>query len=256
MCVMAGHMLRINRQLLCFFTHQIARACPREGGGENPQSHLRHFKGILHADGYAGFNAIFEKRHVTEAACWAHVRRKFFDVHVVNGSPLAKEALDKIAALYVIEAQIKGWPPNERQQYREHHAAPLVTDLKAWLEDTLGRLSGKSELAGAMRYALSRWKALTNFIHDGRTSIDNNAAERSIRGIALGRKNYLFAGSDNGRNRAAAIYSLIETCKLNAIDPEAYLRDIIARIPDHKINRIGELLPWNWATNNNQSKAA
>ena len=107
-----------------------------------------------------------------------------------------------------------------------------------------------------MRYALSRWKALTNFIHDGRTSIDNNAAERSIRGIALGRKNYLFAGSDSGGNRAAAIYSLIEICKLNAIDPEAYLRDIIARIPDHKINRIGELLPWNWATNNNQSKAA
>ena len=219
--------------------------------GEHPQSHLKNFKGILRADGYAGFNAIFEKRHVTEAACWAHVRRKFFDVHAANGSAIAKEALDKITAHYAIEAQIKGWPPDERQLYRDDRAAPLIADLKAWLEATLGRLSGKSELDGAMRYALSRWKALTNYIHDGRTSLDNNAAERSIRGIALGHKNYLFAGSDSGGDRAAAIYSLIETCKLNTIDPETYLRDILARIPDHKINRINELLPWNWQATQN-----
>ena len=219
--------------------------------GEHPQSHLKNFKGILHADGYAGFNAIFETGKVTEAACWAHVRRKFFDVHVANGSPIAKEALDKIAALYAVEAQIKGWPPDKRQHYREGHAAPLIADLKAWLEATLTKLSGKSELAGAVRYALSRWKALNNYLHDGRIEIDNNAAERSIRGIALGRKNYLFAGSDTGGNRAAAVYSLIETCKLNTIDPEAYLRDILARIPDHKINRINELLPWNWQAGQN-----
>ena len=214
--------------------------------GEHPQSHLKNFKGVLHADGYAGFNAIFETGKVIEAACWAHVRRKFFDVHAANASPIAKEALDKISALYAIEAQIKGQPPDERQLYRQAHAAPLIADLKAWLDVTLQKLSGKSDLAGAMRYALSRWKALTNYIDDDRTEIDNNAAERSIRGIALGRKNYLFAGSDNGGNRASTIYSLIETCKLNTIDPEAYLRDILARIPDHKINRINELLPWNW----------
>jgi transposase len=224
--------------------------------GIHPQSHLRTFKGILHADGYAGFNAIFEMAEVTEAACWAHVRRKFFDVHAANASPIAKQALDKIAAFYTIEAQIRGKPPDERQRYREAHAAPLIAELKLWVDATVQKLSGKSDLAQAMRYALSRWQALTRFVHDGRIEIDNNAAERAIRGIALGRKNYLFAGSDTGGDRAAAIYSLIETCKLNAIDPEAYMRDILARIPDHKINRIDELLPWNWGTKNNQSKAA
>ena len=224
--------------------------------GEHPQSHLKNFKGILHADGYAGFNAIFERPEVTEAACWAHVRRKFFDVQEANGSPIAKEALDKIAALYAIESHVRGKPPDERQRYREGNAAPLVADLKAWLDTTLSKLSGKSELAGAMRYTLSRWKALSHYIHDGRIEIDNNAAERSIRGIALGRKNYLFAGSDTGGNRAAAIYSLIETCKLNTINPEAYLRDILARIPDHKINRIDELLPWNWQAAQNVATLA
>ena len=224
--------------------------------GEHPQSHLKNFNGILHADGYAGFNAIFETGRVTEAACWAHVRRKFFDVHVANGSPIAKEALNKIAALYAVEAQIKGWPPDERRRYRQDHAAPLIADLKAWLDSALQKLSGKSDLAGAMRYGLSRWNGLTNYIHDGRIEIDNNAAERSIRGIALGRKNYLFAGSDRGGNRAAAIYSIIETCKLNAIDPEAYLRDILACIPDHKINRLDELLPWNWAATQQKTQTA
>ena len=217
--------------------------------GQHPQSHLKNFKGILHADGYAGFNAIFETGTVTEAACWAHVRRKFFDVHAVTGSPLAKEALDRIAALYTIEAQIKGKPPDERQRYREDHAMPLIADLKPWLEATLQKISGKSELAKAMRYGLSRWPALCSYLNDGRIEIDNNAAERSIRGIALGRKNYLFAGSDAGGQRAAAIYSLTLTCKLNNIDPEAYFRDILGRIADHKINRISELLPWKWKVN-------
>ena len=174
------------------------------------------------------------------------MRRKFFDVHAATGSPLAKEALDRIAAFYAIEAQIKGKRPDERLGYRTTHAAPLIADLKVWLEATLSKLSGKSELAKAMRYALSRWPALCCYLNDGRVEIDNNAAERSIRGIALGRKNYLFAGSDTGGTRAAAIYSIIETCKLNAIDPKAYLRDILGRIADHKINRITELLPWNW----------
>ena len=217
--------------------------------GEHPQAHLKSFKGVLHADGYAGFNAIFEKANVIEAACWAHVRRKFFDVHAANGSPIAAEALDRIGAFYGIEANIRGKPPDERQRCREQQSLPLLAGLKAWLEAALPKLSGKSDLAAAMRYALNRWDALTRYAHDGRIEIDNNAAERSIRGIALGRKNYLFAGSDTGGQRAAAIYSLIETCKLNGIDPEAYMRDILTRIADHKINRIPELLPWNWKAN-------
>ena len=219
--------------------------------GEHPQSHMKAFKGTLHADGYAGFNAIFETGTVTEAACWAHARRKFFDVHAATGSPLAKEALDRIAGLYTIEAQIKGKPPDERRRCRQEQSAPLIADLKLWLESTLSKISGKSELAKAMRYALSRWPALCCYLNDGHVEIDNNAAERSIRGTALGRKNYLFAGSDAGGNRAAAAYSLIETCKLNTIDPEAYLRDILGRIADHKINRIAELLPWNWQARQN-----
>ena len=211
--------------------------------GEHPQGHLKDFRGILHADGYAGFNAVFEK---TKAACWAHVRRKFFDEHVSNGSPIAKEAIERIGRLYGIEDSIRGKPPDERKRWREEYALPLIADLKAWLETTLPKLSGKSDLAKAIRYTIGRWDALVRYIHDGRIEIDNNAAERSIRGIALGRKNYLFAGSDAGGERAAAIYSLIETAKLNGLDPEAYLRSVLTRIADHPINRITELLPWNW----------
>ena len=214
--------------------------------GEHPRDHLKSFKGVLHADGYAGFNAVFETGKVTEAACWAHVRRKFFDVQAANGSPIAREALDRIGALYGIEAGIRGKPPDERQRCREEKTMPLLAGLKAWLDATLPKLPGKSDLAAAMRYALSRWDALIHYAQDGRIEIDNNAAERSLRGIALGRKNYLFAGSDAGGERAAAIYSLIETAKLNGLDPEAYLRDVLARIADHSINRVAELLPWNW----------
>ena len=224
--------------------------------GEHPKAHLKSFKGILHADGYAGFNTIFETGLVTEAACWAHVRRKFFDVHAANGSPNAKDALDRIGVLYGIEAGIRSKPPDERRRYREQQSLPLLAGLKAWLEATVPKLSGKSDLAAAMRYALNRWDALIRYAHDGRIEIDNNAAERSIRGIALGRKNYLFAGSDKGGERAAAIYSLIETAKLNGLDPEAYLRDILARIADHKINRVAELLPWNWSAAPSQALAA
>ena len=223
--------------------------------GEHPQLHLKSFKGILHADGYAGFNAVFETGRVTEAACWAHVRRKFFDEHK-TGSPLAKEALDRIGALYGIEANIRGKPPDDRQRCREEKSLPLLAGLKAWLDATLPKLSGKSDLAKAMRYTMGRWDALTRYLHDGRIEIDNNAAERSIRGIALGRKNYLFAGSDVGGERAAAIYSLIETAKLNGLDPEAYLRNILTRIADHPVNRIVELLPWNYAANPSQAQAA
>jgi transposase len=216
--------------------------------GERPASHLASFKGTLHADGYAGFNAIFEKGQVVEAACWAHARRKFFDEYESKQSPIAKEALNRISALYGIEAEARGSPSDERKRLRQEKTKPLLAALQAWLAETRPKLSQKTDLAAAIRYTLSRFKALTRFVDDGRLEIDNNAAERAVRPLALGRKNYLFAGSDNGGERAAAIYSLIETAKLNALDPEAYLRDVIGSIADHPINRIAELLPWNWAS--------
>jgi transposase len=224
--------------------------------GEHPRGHLKNFTGILHADGYAGFNPVFETGQVTEAACWAHVRRKFFDEHATSPSPLTSEALVRIGALYGIEDTIRGKPPDARRRSRQDQAAPVLAELKAWLETTLPRLSAKSDLAKAMRYTIGRWAALSRYIDDGRIEIDNNAAERSIRGIALGRKNWLFAGSDAGGERAAIIYSLIETCKLNGIDPEAYLRSILTRIADHSINRIADLLPWNWESIQSRAQAA
>jgi transposase len=212
--------------------------------GEHPQTHLKAFKGFLHADGYAGFNALFDG-DVVEVACWAHVRRKFFDVHQATASPIAKEALDRIGGLYGIEAEVRGRPPDERRLVRRLRAGALIDELRSWLDTTRAKLSAKSELAGAMRYALARWAALRRYLDDGRLEIDNNAAERALRGVALGRKNYLFAGSDEGGRRAAAAYSLIETAKLNGLDPEAYLRDVLTRIADHHINRIEGRLPWN-----------
>jgi transposase len=218
--------------------------------GEHPRTHLAGFSGFLQADGYAGFGPLYETKDgkpasVTEVACWAHVRRKFHDIHVANASPIAHQALERIGALFDVERAVTGLSPQHRRQSRQSDTAPLIEELAGFFDRTLPKLSGKSELAGAIRYARSRWPALTRYLDDGRLEISNNAAERAIRPLALGRKNYLFAGSDQGGERAAAVYTLIETAKLNGLDPEAYLRDIIGRIADHPINRIAELLPWN-----------
>ena len=216
--------------------------------GEHPRAHLGNFTGTLQADGYAGFDAVYETRCIQEAACWAHVRRKFYDLRVAHKSPVAAEAIERIAALYAIEKEIRGHPADERREVRNVRARPLLESLKQWFEETLGKLSRKSDTALAVRYALSRWDALLRYVDDGRVEIDNNAAERALRTVALGRKNYLFAGSDAGGERAAAIYSLIGTAKLNGLDPETYLRNVLSRIADHPINRIEELLPWTFVT--------
>ncbi len=215
--------------------------------GERPRAHLASFVGVLQADAYAGFDRLYGER-IQEAACWAHVRRKFYDIHVALASPIAAEALDRIGRLYGIEAEIRGKPAEERLAVRQARAGPELESLYAWLHATVTTLSRKSELALAIRYALSRWAALTGYRDDGRLEIDNNAAERALRVVALGRKNWLFAGSDDGGERAAAIYSLLGTAKLNDLDPEGYLRYVLERIADHPINRIEELLPWNVAT--------
>ena len=174
-----------------------------------------------------------------------HARRKFWDVHEATKSPLAREALDRIGALYRIEDTIRGRPPDQRLAVRVEHTAPLMSNLRDWLDATLARVSGRSDLAKAIRYALSRWDALTLILRDGRACIDNSAAERAMRPIAIGRRNWTFAGSNAGGERAAAIFSLVETAKLHGLDPEAYLRHVLERIADHPVNRVADLLPWN-----------
>jgi len=214
--------------------------------GERPRAHLANFIGVLQADAYAGFDRLYGEK-IKEAACWAHVRRKFYDIHVSLASPIALEALERIGRLYKIEEEIRGRPPDERQAVRQARAGPELESLHEWLHKTVTTLSKKSELAKAIRYALSNWVALTRYHDDGRLEADNNAAERALRAVALGRKNWLFAGSDDGGERAAAIYTLIGTAKLNELDPEGYLRHVLERIADHPINKIDELLPWNVA---------
>ena len=218
---------------------------------ERARSHLERFRGILQADAYGGFNGLYERAQdpLLEAACWAHARRKFFDVHANEGSVLAREALERIGALYAVEQQIRGKLPDERLRIRQERTVPLLDELHQWLHATLRReASKKSSLAGAIRYTLTLWRALTRFCEDGRIEADNNAAERELRVVALGRKNFLFAGSDAGGERAAAFYSLIGTAKLCGLDPEGYLRYLFEHIADHPINKIHELLPWCLAT--------
>jgi transposase len=221
--------------------------------GEHPQSHLSTFTGTLQADAYAGYHPVYETGRVQEAGCMAHVRRKFYDLVTAHKSPVGTEALERIGALYAIEKEIRGRGPEERREIRNLRSRPVLNSFKTWLEETLGKLSRKSDTAVAVRYALAQWKVLERYCDDGRLEVDNNAAERSLRAVVLGRKNFLFAGSDAGGERAAAIYSLVGTAKLNGLDPERYLRDVLTRIAGHPVNRIDELLPWNIAADANPS---
>jgi transposase len=218
--------------------------------GEHAEALLGACRGFLHADGYAGFGRLYEPDPATgrprliETACWAHARREIYD-HA-EGSALGKEALERIAALFAVEAEINGHAPERRLAVRQVRSSPLLAELKAFLEAGLSRLSRASELAKAFRYSLNRWEALTRYTTDGRLEMTNNAAERAIRPLAVGRKNWLFAGSDTGGERAALMYTIIETAKLNGLNVEAYLADLLSRIGDHPASRIDELLPWNW----------
>jgi len=214
--------------------------------GKWPREHLKHFAGWLHADGYAGFEELYRGGRIKEVACLAHVRRKFFDIHLAQGSAIAKEALERIAELYRVEDAVRGKQPDERRRVRQEDAAPQLDGLEQWLRNQLMRISGKSALADAIRYGLARLQRLRPYLDDGRLGIDNNAAERGMRGIAVGRKNWLFAGSEAGGRAAAAAYTLIATAKLNQIDPQAWLTDVLSRIAEHKINHIDELLPWHY----------
>jgi len=215
--------------------------------GEHPRQHLKNFTGALQADAYAGFHHLYGAGRIYEVACWAHARRKFYEIHALHPSPTTSEALARIAALYAIEDEIRGKPAELRREVRQSRAKPILDQLHKWLEKAVRQLSPKSETAAAIRYSLSRWRALTRYLGDGRLEMDNNSAERALRVVALGRKNYLFAGSDTGGERAAAVYSLIGSAKITGIDPEHYLRTVLARIAEHPISRIAELLPWNLA---------
>ena len=219
--------------------------------GERPRDHLAEFCGFLHADAYSGYEALYRpepgRSRITHVACWAHCRRKLFDVYEATRSPIAEEGLRRIQELFAIEAEINGGTAERRLAERQARSVRLLAALRTWYEDQRRRLSTKSALGKALQYALSRWDALVRYTTDGRLSIDNNLSERLLRGIAVTRKNFLFLGSDKGGERAAVIYTLIESAKLNGLDPEAYLAEVLDRMAKgHSINRLDELLPWNW----------
>jgi transposase len=239
-----------------FYSHDRA--------GEHPQRHLASFTGILQADAYGGYKKLYEPGRspgpILEAACWSHGRRKFFVLADIEAnaqrkaqrkkpaviSPIALEAVQRIDALFEIERAINGLSSDQRKAVRQDRSTPLVASLHTWMREQRAKLSRHNDLAKAMDYILKRWDAFTRFLDDGRVCLSNNAAERALRGIALGRKSWLFAGSDRGGERAALMYSLIVTAKMNDIDPQAWLADVLARIADHPASRLDELLPWNW----------
>jgi transposase len=216
--------------------------------GEHPARHLKNYSGILQADAYAGYNAIYRGGRILEAGCWSHARRKLWDIHVrQNRLPgtLAHQGLVRIGELFKIEAEVNGRSALRRRRMRQARTAPVLQEMKSWMNETLAQVSAKSPLALAIGYSLSNWTALTNFVGDGRIDAHNNTAERALRGVAIGRKNYLHVGSDAGGHTAAVIYTLLlGSAKLNGINPQRYLRHVLERIADHQSNRIDELLPW------------
>ena len=237
----------------------------RDRAGEHPQQHLAGWSGILQADAYSGYGKLYDVERtagpICEAACWAHARRKFFELADIAAaarrkaqrrrttpviSPIALEAVRRIDVLFEIERALNGRPAEQRVAVRREQSAPLVAELEVWMREERHKLSRHSDLAGPIDYMLKRWASFTRFLEDGRICLSNNAAERALRGLALGRKAWLFAGSDRGGQRAAFFYSLIHTCRLNDVDPQAWLADVLARIADHPANRIDELLPWHW----------
>ena len=233
----------------------------RDRAGDHPERHLAGYAGILQADAYAGFNRLYARDRspgpIIEAACWAHARRKFFvlaDITVkARGrlpvlAPLALEAVKKIDAIFDIERELNGLSAEERLSVRRSLTMSLVASLEDWVRAERARLSRHAETAKAMDYMLKRWASFTRFLDDGRICLTNNAAERELRGIALGRKAWLFAGSDRGGERAAIMYTLIQTARLNGVDPQAWLADVLASVNDHNIQDLDELLPWNWNT--------
>jgi len=234
-----------------------AYAYSEDRKGEHPAIHLKGFRGLLQVDGYAGFNRLARSGAndgATIAFCWAHARRKFYDAHVALKSPLALEALQRIAALYAIEADIRGRTADERRQVRQQRSRPLVEAMHPWLIVQLGRLSGRSTMAQAIRYTLNHWDGLTRFLDDGRFELDTNIVERAMRPVSLGRKNALFAGSDSGGEHWAIVASLIQTAKLNAVAPLAWLTDALQRIVSGQTKRhqLDTLLPWNWKPQNGE----
>ena len=229
--------------------------------GIHPEQHLAGYAGILQADAYSGFNALYAPDRkpgpITEAGCWAHARRKLFELADIASnarkgklttiSPIAFEAVQKFDAIFALERSINGSSPEARVAARRKDIAPLVNELIEWMKRERAKLSRHNEVAKAFDYMLKRIDVFTRFLEDGRICLSNNAAERQLRGIALGRRSWLFAGSDRGGERAAVMLTLIQTCRLHDVDPQAWLADVLARINDHAIHRLDELLPWNWS---------
>ncbi len=217
--------------------------------GKHPQQHLRKYHGVLQADAYGGYDRLFSPEReggpLTEAACWAHARRKIHDVYVGTKSATAEEALKRIIELYTIEDEIRGRPESERLAARQSRSKPLLMSMHEWMVEKSATLSKKSRLGEAFGYILNQWKALCYYSEDGLAEADNNTAERALRAVCLGKKNYLFFGSNHGGERGAVLYGLIGTCRLNGIDPEAYLRHILSVLPEWSSNKVAELLPWN-----------
>ena len=243
----------------------------RDRTAENPERHLSRWSGILQADAYSGYNRLYQPERkpgrIVEALCWSHARRKFFELADIATnarrgknappiSPMALEAVKRIDVIFDIERDINGLSADERLRMRRETSAPLVAALETWLRAERAKLSRHAAIAKAIDYMLTRWPGFTRFLEDGRICLTNNAAERSLRGLALGRKSWLFAGSERGAERAAVMYTLIQTAKLNDIDPQAWLADVLARIADMPLSRLGELLPWHWRTAAFVQKAA